>query len=393
MDAICYTQISAACGLTLAVLLHAQRKMRDKSMPALLFTALLWAALALTALNYGCGLAKTGLLERLGVPLPYGLNAGCSVLFYMVADWCCFLAFLYAEAEMGRPWLGSKKKLALSAVPLGLAWLGLFVPWGGRMFRYLDENGMLCRSGALLPLQLGALVYLLVLLVRCGWMHSHGNEETPREKLRALMLFALSTLAGLLLHVWQPGRGLLCTGLTLGLVQVYVVVQQNKITVDTLTGVSNRSRLLRYLESEIPYYRRHPNKSLYFLMMDLDHFKQINDQYGHLEGDAALVLLARTLKKVCANYNCILARYGGDEFCIACGCDIVGVRTLIASIKRGLIEANEAASKPYKIEISIGCAKLKPEITTVHDLIDKADQEMYLLKTRKKSAAKAEEVR
>ena len=193
-----------------------------------------------------------------------------------------------------------------------------------------------------------------------------------------------------MLQGWLPGRGLLCCGITLGLVCVYVLVLQTKFTVDTLTGVSNRIVALRYLESELPYYRRHPNRSLHFLMMDMDHFKHINDEYGHLEGDAALVLLAGILKKVCANYNGVLARYGGDEFCIACGCNSVEVRTLIASIQRELEAANAASGKPYQIEISIGCARLEPDIATVHDLIDKADQEMYHLKTRKHGTAPAE---
>ena len=91
-----------------------------------------------------------------------------------------------------------------------------------------------------------------------------------------------------------------------------VRVLQTKVTVDPLTGVSNRIVALRYLESELPYYRRHPNRSLHFLMMDMDHFKHINDEYGHLEGDAALVLLAGILKKVFSNYNGVMARYGGD---------------------------------------------------------------------------------
>ena len=104
----------------------------------------------------------------------------------------------------------------------------------------------------------------------------------------------------------------------------------------------------------------------------------------------ALVLLAGILKKVCANYNGVLARYGGDEFCIACGCNSVEVRTLIASIQRELDAANAASGKPYQIEISIGCARLEPDIATVHDLIDKADQEMYHLKTRKRGTAPAE---
>lgn len=388
MDAIGYTQISVACLLALLILLHAQRKTRDKSVPALLFTALLLAALALTVMDLFCGILQLGVLDEL--ELPYRWNAGASVLFYMLAQGCCFLAFLYAEAEMGKAWLGDRKKQMISAVPLALSWLGLFVPRGGQMYYYLDESGLRCGSWKLLALMLGALLYLGALAAHCSWAFSYGGEDSPKEKLRALLLFTLGPLAGILLQVWQPGRALLCMCLTLGLIHVYVVIQQNKITVDTLTGISNRAVLLRYLESELPYYRRHPNKSLYFLMMDLDHFKQINDQYGHLEGDAALVLLARTLKKVCANYNCVLARYGGDEFCIACGCDIVGVRTLIASIKKGLVDANGASGKPYQIEISIGCTKLKPEITTVHDLIDKADQEMYLLKIRKKNAEKTD---
>ena len=391
MDAISFTMINAACLIALIILLHAQRKMRDKSMPALLLVALLYAAMALTVLDLAGGLVRLNVPQDLGIPMPYGLNAADSVLVYMFITGCCYLAFLYAEAEMGRAWLGSRKKLALSAVPLAVFWLVLFVPRDGQLFYYLNNEGMLVRSSPLLLT--GSFLYLFALTGHCSWAIGHKNEETPKEKLRALLMFSMGTLAGTLLQLWLPGRGLLCTGLTLSLIEVYVVIQQNKITVDALTGISNRAVLLRYLESELPYYRRHPNKSLYFLMMDLDRFKHINDEYGHLEGDAALVLLARTLKKVCANYNCVLARYGGDEFCIACGCDIVGVRTLIASIKRELIAANEASGKPYQIEISIGCAKLKPEIATVHDLIDKADQEMYLLKTRKKGTAKTEELR
>lgn len=388
MDAMGYTQISAGCLLTLLVLLCAQLKTRDKSMPALLFTVLLGGAIALTVVDFACGLNQLDALAEL--ELSYAWNAGSAVLFYMLAQGCCFVAFLYAEAELGQTWLGSRKRIALSAVPLAVFWVLLFLPRGGRMFPYLDAAGLRRSGWDLLLLLLGGLLYLAALAGHCMWQLSGGREEkTSQRKLRDLLVFTLGPLAGMLLQIGQPGRALLCMGLTLGLLYVYITIQQNKITVDTLTGISNRAVLLRYLENELPYYRRHPNKSLYFLMMDLDHFKQINDQYGHLEGDAALVVLARTLKKVCANYNCVLARYGGDEFCIACGCDIVGVRTLIASIKRGLIEANEASGKPYKIEISIGCAKFKPEINTVHDLIDKADQEMYLLKIRKKSAAKA----
>ena len=64
MDAIAHTQVSAVCLVTLAVLLRAQKKMRDKSLPGRLFTALLWSAGALTIIDYGSALAQLGVDEQ-----------------------------------------------------------------------------------------------------------------------------------------------------------------------------------------------------------------------------------------------------------------------------------------------------------------------------------------
>ena len=76
-----------------------------------------------------------------------------------------------------------------------------------------------------------------------------GNTQRGTEN---LLLLALAPAAGFLLQGLAAGRGLLCCGITLGLVCVYVLVLQTKFTVDTLTGVSNRIVALRYLESELP---------------------------------------------------------------------------------------------------------------------------------------------
>lgn len=321
MDAIAHTQVSAVCLVTLAVLLRAQQKMRDKSLPGRLFTALLWSAGALTIVDHGSALAQLGAWQDLGIPLTYRLNAGGSILFYLLAACCCQLVFLYVEAELGRTWMEDGRRLALSAAPVALLLLALLTARDENGFCYLDAEGL--RGSTLFwGAKLVGLAYLAAAFLRCSWTLSHWKQETPKEELKTLLLLALAPAAGFLLQGWLPGRGLLCCGITLGLVCVYV-----------------------------------------------------------------LVLLAGILKKVCANYNGVLARYGGDEFCIACGCNSVEVRTLIASIQRELDAANAASGKPYQIEISIGCARLEPDIATVHDLIDKADQEMYHLKTRKRGVS------
>ena len=105
MDAIAHTQVSGLCLVTLVVLLRAQQKMRDKSLPGRQFTALLWFAGALTIVDYDSALAQLGAWEDLGIPLTYRLNAGGSILFYLLAACCCLLVFLYVEAELGRTWI------------------------------------------------------------------------------------------------------------------------------------------------------------------------------------------------------------------------------------------------------------------------------------------------
>ena len=71
MDAIAHTQVSAVCLVTLAILLRAQQKMRDKSLPGRLFTALLWFAGTLTIVDYGSALAQLGAWEELGITEAY----------------------------------------------------------------------------------------------------------------------------------------------------------------------------------------------------------------------------------------------------------------------------------------------------------------------------------
>ena len=142
MDAIAHTQVSAVCLVTLAVLLRAQQKMRDKSLPGRLFTALLWFAGALTIVDYGSALAQLGAWQELGIPLTYRLNAGGSIMFYLLAACCCLLVFLYVDAELGHTWMEDSRRLALSAAPVALLLLALLTARDENGFCYLDAEGL-----------------------------------------------------------------------------------------------------------------------------------------------------------------------------------------------------------------------------------------------------------
>ena len=119
-------------------------------------------------------------------------------------------------------------------------------------------------------------------------------------------------------------------------------------------------------------------------MIDVDYFKSINDNFGHLEGDEALIRVANALKQGCTSCRKrpYIARYGGDEFIIITELSEEETLELCSSIKNKLKELNDNAGVRYSLNLSIGCAAWKSGMTA-NDLINTADFNLY-----KKKAAR-----
>ena len=149
---------------------------------------------------------------------------------------------------------------------------------------------------------------------------------------------------------------------TLGIIQVFTAFLTNRITMDELTQINNRTKLMQYLEGYMERHTEGEETYLHFLMIDLDDFKQINDTYGHVEGDRALIRIAGVLKKTLAGHAGILARYGGDEFCIAGEMLREETEQLIKNLYENLEKANKQADCPYDIGMSVGCAQFTRKI-------------------------------
>ena len=153
-------------------------------------------------------------------------------------------------------------------------------------------------------------------------------------------------------------------------------------TVDGLTQVYNKRYFMEVLEREISRGHRY-GRELSLIMFDIDHFKNINDTYGHLAGDHVLHQLAQVVKERIRRED-IMARYGGEEFAIVLPeIDAFNARQFADKIRR-LVEKTafkfEDTKIPVTISIGVGC--VTADLTTSTDFIKLADENLYEAKRR-----------
>lgn len=148
---------------------------------------------------------------------------------------------------------------------------------------------------------------------------------------------------------------------------------------DSLTGLVNHSRLQQQLEIECARALRQ-RQSLCLAMIDLDHFKKVNDRHGHQTGDRVLKNLARFLRQRLRTSD-VIGRYGGEEFAVILADTSPEVaEEVVNSLRRDFAAIpHETDGEPFTVTFSAGIASLPPH-TAVRDLVLAADQALYRAK-------------
>ena len=153
---------------------------------------------------------------------------------------------------------------------------------------------------------------------------------------------------------------------------------------DALTGIANRRNLTEQLEKELARAER-DGSTPGVLLLDIDHFKSINDRFGHAAGDAVLVEVARRIETAVRRYDHV-ARWGGEEFCVVApglmdDTPLLRISESIrAAIARTPIEVGDGTI--LSVTISIGAARACGELATPEAVTQAADRALYSAKRR-----------
>lgn len=164
-------------------------------------------------------------------------------------------------------------------------------------------------------------------------------------------------------------------------------------TIDSLTELANRRHFLEHLGREWSRFRRNPELPAGVVMIDLDHFKSVNDTHGHAAGDAVLQHFARIVRANLRQSD-VAGRLGGEEFAVLLpGADVEGLRNFAERVRRQ-VEQEKApiGERSLALTVSIGVSSFRPGDPTPEAVLERADKALYRAKGGGRNRVESEEL-
>lgn len=306
----------------------------------------------------------------------------CKEVYFLATAAMCFFWFIYFEYLRETRFVKRRRYVLYSTSILWLMVIALLANLFNHSLFYIDESGVYRRGPFFILTYILSYSYVLIAFIRVMINLKRDTEATNKDLLIRLAFFPLFPgISGVLQFIY-PRLPIACATISITTLYLYLTWVDQLISLDPLTGLNNRKQLTHTFNNLSKSHEDQDKIRLY--LIDVNHFKQINDTYGHLQGDNALKIIAEALKAACkgANRGTVIARYGGDEFVI-----LVSENNndetidLKERIKEKLKELSEKKSLPFELTVSVGSA-CSDNGDSLKDLILKADKAMYMEKKK-----------
>lgn len=334
-------------------------------------------ALSMISVNVFDIIGRLALIANISfiVPVLYLTN----IIYFSSYAFLSYCSLIYVKALHDKSFAENTKGLLICAIPMFvLITLLLFSPFTDLIFT-IDPGGVYRRSSLFFLQPLISCAYFLTASVNSFVYAKKNNIFSVKSELTSYSFCTAFIIICSVLQSLIPDRPILVAGASLAILIMYINSLELKISLDPLTGIPNRLELMDYLSRTVKELK--PDQHLYFMFIDVDSFKKINDNYGHNEGDRILRTLSSVISTFCKETKSYCARYGGDELVIL---KVLSGGENINDLCRRLDEHIIGSS--IDVDISVGYAKYSADDDSIQDLISRADNAMYLVKQAKKQS-------
>jgi len=302
------------------------------------------------------------------------LDMALNSLLYLTNIITSFLWLEYTDLRLYRKEERLSRSFWLRIIPVIIGIIGLIANLRFEFVFSIDEKMIYHRLAAGYAYYGITALYLLASVI----LRSRYYAEYGKIKFFPMFIFLIPVIIGTVLQALFYGISFVWCSVAIGLVGIYMSLQNELSYIDALTGLYNRNYMNMIL-SEI--YRRNIQSS--GIMIDLDYFKSINDTFGHNTGDVALMEAASIIRSAAPEHS-VTVRYAGDEFIvIARGAGRQEAEKIVESIRRGVETFNRSGGHKYLLSFSIGIGIFNGNDETIEAFLHRMDQDMYEEKKEK----------
>ena len=276
--------------------------------------------------------------------------------------WC-----LFVEYHIHRNFKRIKKKSRILAVPLIIATILIFINLLGTGIIFdISKENVYTRG----PMNFILYIFVFVYYIESIYTVQKAKSDSILVEFFPIYFFIIPCMIGTMIQGFFFGISTVWLCVAIAFIIVYIEIQISISFIDDLSGLYNRKYMNHYLDK----LQNDKPKHVYGFLMDINDFKTINDIYGHLKGDQAIIQFGKILQHS-IDKDSVAIRMGGDEFVIfAILKSNEEALALKKRIEQNVRQFNTNSTEPFHLSFSIGMAKYSGNIET---FLSSMDDSMY----------------
>ena len=298
---------------------------------------------------------------------------------YLLLSVCAYLWYILSEAIQNDKSVENDITRLILSIPVWISGILCVSAYRTGLVYYIDENGKLVGGKLYLILVIVPFSYMIAASVKALYRAFNKDKYADRNIYFMIGMFPLTPIVMGALQAKYWRIPMVCYGTVVAVYYVYITMLDNLISLDPLTQINNRHQMFKYLAQKMR--NEEPGMSLFVLMVDIDDFRNINETYGRLEGDRALVRVANSIKSACQGprNRFFVSRYGGDEFVVIAQMAYKAEAVWLSDqIKNNIKRMTQDLGLSYNITVSVGIAQYDYAAPiSLKAFISRADLDLY----------------